>query len=280
MRVAQVRDERTALGAVRAVGRGQRERREVAAGRRRQGRRDESVARAVGVAVQELVLLERQARVHVDEAVDAADPRIGGDPSRVVEQARQVVGAGRRAVGADRDGDRRERALPELALEAIERGARRDAGRQDAGVRGVEPDMQERRAEQEQQGERRDEDRDRPAHDAAREARPRAVALGSGRDAAHGEPIEVRADHREQGRQQRQRREDRQADDQRPGDPDAAQDHELEEDEPEQPQQHGQAAEEHGAAGGRDGDPDGLGDSVVACAGRVARPAPPGTGWS
>ncbi len=68
---AQGRDQRLALVAVRPVGRVERERREVAAGRRGEGGLDVAVARPVRVAVQERVLGQRQARIDVDEAVDA-----------------------------------------------------------------------------------------------------------------------------------------------------------------------------------------------------------------
>ena len=50
----------------------------------------EPVARPVRVAVQQLVLVERQPRVDVDEAVDAADPRVGREPPRVVVQRGEV----------------------------------------------------------------------------------------------------------------------------------------------------------------------------------------------
>ena len=65
---AQVGDERPALGAVRAVRRVQRKRGQVVLGRRGQRRLDEAVARAVRIAVQQLVLLQGQARVDVDQA--------------------------------------------------------------------------------------------------------------------------------------------------------------------------------------------------------------------
>ena len=84
-------------------------------GRRREGGLDVPVARSVRVAVEQRVLRQRQARVDVDEAVDAGDARIGGEPARVVVQGGQVGRAGRGAIGPDGEDDRRELALAELA---------------------------------------------------------------------------------------------------------------------------------------------------------------------
>ena len=176
---AQGRDQRLALVAVRAVRRVERERREVAAGRRGEGGLDVAVARPVRVAVEERVLGQRQARIDVDEAVDARDVRIRRQPARVVVE-RGEVGRGRRgALGPDRQDDRRELALAELAPEPVERRARRHLGRQDRGVGGVEPDVQERRTEQQEEGEGRDQDRDRVTHHPACQARPRPVGAGA-----------------------------------------------------------------------------------------------------
>ena len=84
-------------------------------GRRGEGGLDVPVARPVRVAVEQRVLRQRQARVDVDEAVDAGHARIGGEAARVVVQGGQV-GRGRRgAVGPHREDDRRELALAELA---------------------------------------------------------------------------------------------------------------------------------------------------------------------
>ena len=66
-RIAQVRDERPSLVAVRAERRRDRESGQIALRRRGQGRRHEPVAGAVRVGVQELVLLLAEARVDVDQ---------------------------------------------------------------------------------------------------------------------------------------------------------------------------------------------------------------------
>ena len=130
--------------------------------------------------------------------------------------------------------------------------------------------MEERRPEQQQEGQGRDDDRDRMAHDPTRKARPGSLGAGRARDAPDGEAVHPRAQDGEQRRQQRQRRGDRQPDHDRAGDPDRAQDHELEQDQPEQPEQDGQAAEEDGPAGGRDRDPDRLRRRGRVRPGRVA----------
>ncbi len=83
----------------------------------------EPVARAVRIAVEELVLLERQPRVDVHEAVDASDPRVGRKPARVVVERGEVLRGRGRAVRPDRQHDRGELALAELAHEQIERRA-------------------------------------------------------------------------------------------------------------------------------------------------------------
>ena len=117
--------------------------------------------------------------------------------------------------------------------------------------------MQERRSEDEQEGQGRDEDGDRPAHDRAGEARPRSVGVTVDRHLADGSAIEVAPEQREQGRQQGQGGGDREEHDDRPGDPDRTQDHELEEDEAQEAEQDRQAAEEHGPTGGGHGQADG-----------------------
>jgi hypothetical protein len=72
----------------------------------------------------------------------------------------------------------------------------------------------------------------------------------------------VPAEQREQRGQEGQCRQHRQPDHRRAGDPDRAQDHELEQDQAEEAEQHGQAAEEHGATRCRDRDPDRLADAI------------------
>ena len=114
---------------------------------------DVAVARPVRVGVEQGVLVEASGagrrRPGCRRARRAGPPR-GGASSRTGRPG--WPGIGRRAVGPDRQHDRRELALAELGLEPVEGGARRRRlGRQDRGVRGVEPDVQERRAEQEQE---------------------------------------------------------------------------------------------------------------------------------
>ena len=220
--------------------------------------RDEPVARAVRVGIDELVLVEPDARVDVDEALDAGHPRVGGQAARVVVERREVGGARRGAVGPDRERQRRELALAEGTRESVEGGAGRDARRQDRRVRGVEPDVEERRAEQQQDRQRRQEDRDRAAHDPAREAGPRAVRVVDGHDPPDREGIDPGADDREDRRQQRHGGDHREEDDDGAGDPDGPQDHELEQDEPDQSEEHGQAGEEDRPPGRRDGRDDGV----------------------
>ena len=158
----------------------------------------------------------------------------------------------------------RELALAEVGLEPVERGPRRHRGRQDRRVGCVEPDVEERRAEEEQEGEGRDEDRDGVAHHPSGEARPRPLGPGRPRHPPDGESVDPGPEDGQDRGQERQRRGDRQGDDDRAGDPDRAQDHELEQDQPEQAEEHGQPAEEDGPSGRRDGDPDRRRDAVRA----------------
>ena len=118
------------------------------------------------------------------------------DPAGVVVQRGDIAGGRRRAIGADGEGDRRELTLPEGIAQPVEGSARRDVRREDARVRRVEADVEERRTQHQQEGEGRDEDRDRMAHDPPGEARPRAVLPRFGRDPADREPVEVRPDDR------------------------------------------------------------------------------------
>ena len=81
-------------------------------------------------AVEQLVLLQGQPRVDVDEAGHAADARIRREPARVVVELGDVVGGRRRAVRPDRERERRELALAELAASRSNeaREGRRPAG--------------------------------------------------------------------------------------------------------------------------------------------------------
>ena len=157
---------------------------------------------------------------------------------------------------------RSARTRPPRRRHASDRRPRRGKVRRgDACVGRVEAHVQERRAQQEQEREGRNEDRHGPAHHPPREScgvpRP-LVAHGP----ADRESVEAVAEDRQQGRQQRQRGRDGEGDDDRPRDPDRAQDHELEQHEPEQAEQDREAAEEHGAPGGRHGDAHGGGDAI------------------
>ena len=119
-RVAQVRDQRTTLVAVRAEGRVQRECREVAPGGRAEADGHESVARPVRIAIQELVLGQREPPVDVHEAFDPGHPWIRGESTRVVVEGRQIVRRGHLTGRPDGQADRRELTLAELADEAVE----------------------------------------------------------------------------------------------------------------------------------------------------------------
>ena len=263
-RCSEVGDQRASLVAVRAIAGRQRERRQVAAGGGGQRGLHVAVARPVRVGVEQGVLLQGQALVDVDQAVHARDARVRREASRPVVEGRQVGRISRRAVGPDGDHDRRELALAELGLEPVEGRARGDGRRQDRRVRGVEPDVQERRAEHEQEEQGRDEHGDRVAHDPPREAGPgtvrpaRPVGSAGRRRPAQREAIDARSEDRQDRRQERQRRSDGKPDHDRAGDPDRAQDHELEEDQPQQPEEHGQPAEEDRPAGRGNRHPDRL----------------------
>ena len=92
------------------------------------------------------------AGIDVDVARDARRPAGRPPGAATTRTARRrssgvVAGPGR----PDRDHERRELALAELAREDVVGLARRDPGREDRGVRGVEPDVEERQPEDEQQ---------------------------------------------------------------------------------------------------------------------------------
>ena len=266
--VAQLAHEGAGLLVVGPVGRRHGEGGEVALRRRPEGRGDEPVRRARRGAVQELVLLEREALVEVHVARHAADPRVGGEPARVVVQ-RGHVRRGRGIAGrADGDDEGRELALAELPGQDVVGLAGRHRRGEDRGVRGVEPDVEERNAQQQQERQRRDQHGHRVAHDASGEAGPRAVRAGLHGHLADAEPVDPRAEDREDRRQEGEGRGDRQPDHDRPGDAHRAQDHELEQDEAQEAEQHGEAGEEHGPARGRDGHADGLRHAIGPLAAR------------
>ena len=194
---AQVADELARDRLVRAVGGDDRERRQVAPRRRREDLGDEPVRRGPSGPVEQLVLLEGQPRIDVDEAVDALDPGVGGEPPRVVVQRREVrrlvAAPGVRiasTIGANGPGPNSPASRSKAARDGAFSGRIRASGALNRTCRnGVPSD--------EQQGQRRDEHRDRPAHDppapAATRRRPRAVAA----DAPDAQPLEVDADDRE-----------------------------------------------------------------------------------
>ena len=160
------------FGAVRRV---ERERRQVAAGRRGEGRLDVPVARSVRVAVEQRVLGQRQARIDVDEAVDAGDARVRREPARVVVQ-RGEVGRRRspapsvrmaRTIGANSPSPNSAWSRSKAARDGTSGGRIEASGALNRTCRNGEPSSSRKR-------EGRDEDRDRVAHDPAGEARPRA----------------------------------------------------------------------------------------------------------
>ncbi len=120
--------------------------------------------------------------------------------------------------------------------------------------------MEERQAEQEQEPERGDEHRHRMVHDPAREAGPGALSVRRHGHLANREGVQARSEDREHRRQQGQGRQHGEEHDDRPGHPDRAQDHELEQHEPDEPEQDGQATEEHGSPGRCHGRLDGRAD--------------------
>ena len=250
-------------------------RRQVAAGGRLERRPDEAVGWATRGRVQHLVLGEGQARIHVDETCNARDPGIRCEPPRVVVQPGDVAGIRRGPAGTHGDDDRREGALSELPGEDVVGLTRRHGRRQDRRVGGVEPDMEERDAQQEQDTERREQDPQGLAHHPPREPRPGAGGAGLDGDPSNGEGVDPGADDGEDRRQQRERRCHRKPHHDGTGDPDRAQDHELEQDEAEQPEQDGEPGEEHGTPGRRHGHPDRLGHAIRSGAPRklLAEPA-------
>jgi hypothetical protein len=127
---------------------------------------------------------------HVDPgdiAADAGDLR-GADAGHVVETADvrgQAGGAGRRAgdgAGKLDDGlDRGGRVAGEVAVQRVGDQAGRGAGGQRGSVDATPDDLQERRAEAEQDDPDRDRVQDGTAHHTVREPVPDAARLGSGR---------------------------------------------------------------------------------------------------
>ena len=167
---AQGRDQRLALVAVRAVRRVERERGQVARAsspRARSGRSGRAVRSGRRTAACTGPASGAGRRRRGCRRARRADRRRGGASSRTAP--RGWPGSSRRPGSGWRGRSARTRPR-RTRLEPVERGTRRHLGRQDRGVGCVEPDVQERRAEQQQEGEGRDEDRDRVTHHPARQA--------------------------------------------------------------------------------------------------------------
>ena len=96
-----------------------------------------------------------------------------------------------RALDVGEDDDRGRLARCELGLEGDVRVPALHAGRVDLGAGHALLEAQERAADDEQEGQGRDEDRDRPAHDGVRDALP---AGGPGRLDAVGDRPEAVAE--------------------------------------------------------------------------------------
>jgi len=173
----QVGHQPAGLGSVRTVRRIDRDCGEVARRRGVQLRPQEPVGRSRDPGVQEPVLVELETGVDVDQALHPGHPGIRGQPARVVVEGGQVRVVGHVALHPDRQDDRREGALPEGGDESVVGGTRRDGGREDRSIRGVEADMEERRAEEQQDREGRDEHLEGPPHDGPGEARPATVGI-------------------------------------------------------------------------------------------------------
>ena len=140
----EIANERPTLVPVRAERGEDRESGEVVLRRRREGGRDEPVTRAVRIGIQELVLLEPEARVDIDQPADPDYTRIRGEPARVVVQGGDVRRTGRRAGCPDRQRQRCEFALTERVRQPVEARSRWNARGKDGRIWRVEPDVEER----------------------------------------------------------------------------------------------------------------------------------------
>jgi hypothetical protein len=122
--------------------------------------------------------------------------------------------------------------------------------------------VEERGAEEEQDGQRRYEHGHRSTHDRAGEPRPATLGRRVDCHAAERQRIDPRPDDRQTRRQQREGRQDGEPHDDRARDADGAQDHEFEQHQAQQAQQHRQPREEDRSSGGRDRRGDGVADPV------------------
>ena len=165
------------------------------------------------------------------DPVDAVHRRRAS--ARVVGQGRDGRGVGRRALDVGEDDDRRGLARRELGLERDVGVAALDAGRVDRRRPARPAPVAERDAGDEQDGQRRDQDRDRAAHDGVGDALParrpgrRPAGPTTGRNRLRRPPLRDSAltrvaEHAQDRRQERQREEHRAEDDERAGDPDAS----------------------------------------------------------
>ena len=258
-RIAQLVDQRAALVAVRAVRRGDREGGQVAVRGGGQGRGHEPVAAVRRAAVEQLVLREREPRVHVHHALDAADPRVRGQAPGVLVQLRDVLRArwrprscGRRGrCGANSPSPNSRASMSYASRDGTDGGRIVASGALNRTWRNGRP-RTSRSA--------------RVGTSTATGWRITRRARRAHGPSAPGSTVTFRTarasmrvpEDREDRRQQRQRGRDREAHDDRAGDAHRAQDHELEQHQAQEAQQDRQAGEEHGAAGRGDGDPDGL----------------------
>ena len=213
-------------------------------------------------------------RVVDDErALDPVDPFQRIDPPGVRIDRPDVVEARRGPGDVGQDDDRCRFTGGELGLERHIRIAALDAGRVDLSARDALDEAKERAAGDEQDGQGRDQHRDRAAHDTSSDPlpacragdlhpigdRPEAVAQAVQRPGVH--PM---AEQAEDGGQEGQREHDRAQDDQRPGDPDGPNGRRLEQQQAGQADGDGHAAECDGLAGGRHGAFDGVPDGSSA----------------
>ena len=123
-----------------------------------------------------------------ERALDPVDALDAVDRGRVVGDGLDVGDVGRCAGDVGEDDDRRRLTRGELGLERDVRVAALDTRRVDLGPRHALFETQERAAEEEQEGERRDDDGDRMAHDRVGDALPACGpggldAIGNGTEA-------------------------------------------------------------------------------------------------
>ena len=137
------------------------------------------------------------------------------------------------------------------------------ARRQHPVVGRAEADPQERRAEEQQDGDDGDRDQQRPPHHATGDAVPEALVLGLRRSVPEdAERVDPGADDGEQRRQGDDRRDHRQQHDGDAGVGERAQEVQREHEQRRERHGDGEGAERHGAPGGLDGADDGVVDAA------------------